>query len=423
MIPTIVYQLATQHPPFRSLVCTAISDNPEIRDRAIAIQSRNLFRKFSDAAPPKDPLLIVIDALDECNPGRNDEGIETLRILIDTIAPLSFFKILVTSRVDWNIVDMFASLSTNKLALHYDIEDHIVQNDIGVYLEHKFTDLAHARRLRLPFPSPEVLMELVKRAGTLFIYAATVVMYVSDPKDSPVRRLRQVIDQTASQVPFQYTMLDRIYAQIISEATITSGDPETHADTLHRILASVIMLQESVHLTTLAALVNVDVEETEVILHRLSSVLMFDDDKPVRLYHPSFPDFITDKKRCRDDIQRFAVVPNKANRFLAHRCLEIMNNYLRRDICGIKDASLLNSDIPDLDNRLDQVAPRQLRYACMFWAIHLYFSGELSDEMLDKLTQFTTKHLLHWVEILSLMDKLFVVRHDILPALRHLNVC
>jgi hypothetical protein len=155
---------------------------------------------------------------------------------------------------------------------------------------------------------------------------------------------------------------------------------------------------------------------------------MIENDRPVRLYHPSFPDFIKDKERCRHvehlEIERFLVVPSEVHIHLAHRCLRIMNDHLRKDICNIANPSLLNCDIPNLDTKVAQAAPRELRYACRFWPTHLRLGGgvRLLDEILSELTMFTKKHLLHWVEILSLINELYVVQHDIPPLLAYLNV-
>jgi hypothetical protein len=423
LLPTIVYQFAGRHTVFRSLSCTAIKSDTDVRDREIARQANILLGNFVNAtALPLQLLLIVIDALDECDPGKDDEGINALRILINTVASLSSFKIFVTSRVERNIVDMFAPLRVSKLALHCDIEDHIVQSDIRTYFQHEFTELAHSRQLDFPFPSPEALDELVNRAGTLFIYAATVFKYIADRQDSPVLRLYQVSEQTLTEVPYQYKALDMVYSRVISEAATTSGNPETHARNLRCIISALIGLQESLPILALAGLAGISSEVAEIILQRLSSILMVEKDAPIRLYHPSFVDFITDFERCPGENHRFVVIPSEVHTYLAHQCLKIMNGHLRRDICDIKDPSLLNCEVLDLENRLALAAPCQLRYACRFWLAHLHLCGKPSEGVLVQLAFFTKKNILHWVELLSLMGELFVVQRSTLPLIAYLRV-
>jgi hypothetical protein len=422
VIPTIAYQLATRHLVFRPLICTALISDPDVRDRAIAKQVQILLSNLAGSTAPTRPLLVIIDALDECNPGDREEDMEVLHHLIDTVVSLPFLKLLVTSRVERNIKDMFASLHTTKLALHYDIEEHIVQSDIHTYFQRKFAELARTRHLQIPFPSREELSELVDRAGTLFIFAATVFKYIADRDDDPLLRLQRTLRQTPNEVPYQYKALDMMYSHIICEAATTTGDPERHAYDLHSVLATVIVSQESLPLSAIAGLADINEEETKVILQRLSSVFLVDNDSPVRLYHPSFPDFITDSKRCRDGVQRFLVVPTEVHMTLACRCLELINNELRKDMCDIKDPALLNREVSDLQHRLSQAAPHQLRYACKFWLVHLRLAGTPSADVMDRLVLFTQKHLLHWLEMLSLMDELSVVQCDVPPLLAHLNV-
>jgi hypothetical protein len=429
VIPTILYQLATHHPVFRTPICTAIKADPAVRDRGIATQIQRLLNNLHNADMIPRPLLIVIDALDECDPGDNDVGVFVIRSLIDTLARLPSFKLFVSSRVERNIKNMFTSdsLAARKLALHYDIEEHVVSSDISIYLERKFSEIAQNQHLELPFPSVENLIKLVERAGTLFIYAATVLKYVADPEESPLARMEDVVNQTPGEIPYQYGMLDGLYAQVIVKAAKTSGNPGTHEDALHMILSTVIMVQEPLPVSALADLADIRKEKTTVILQRLSSILLVENDAPVRLYHPSFPDFIQDKERCRhkeySSVERFLVVPSESHIRLALRCLQIMNGHLRQDICNIKDAWLMNREISDLDTKVAQAAPRQLRYACKFWIVHLRLGGQISDEICGELAVFTNTHLFHWVELLSLMSELDIVQREIPPLITYLNVC
>jgi hypothetical protein len=146
---------------------------------------------------------------------------------------------------------------------------------------------------------------------------------------------------------------------------------------------------------------------------------LVDEEAPVRLFHPSFPDFITNEERCRDD--RFLVTRPEGHLQLATRCLEIMNNGLRQDICDIQDPSLSNSEVADLEERLARAVPSELRYACQYWHIHLQYADVFSGSgLLAALATFCTRHLLHWVELLSLMNKLPNVQLELESLLTYL---
>jgi hypothetical protein len=412
IIPTLVYQLAQYQPSFRSHICSAIASDKDVRDRAVAAQSRSLLNDLSTLNVPNGPLLVVLDALDECHIENGCEGGNAIPLLLARLAPIPSIKVLITSRAENTIKHMFDRL-TNKLALH-DIEADVVQSDIMHYLEHSLAELARMRKLPVPFPKTDVLEELVRRSGALFIYAATVVKWVSEPRACPSLRLEQILEQDADELSFQYKMLDTMYAQILAQAAETSGNPRTHERALKNVLSAVLLLQEPMHIPALASLAGEE-KRAGTILPLLSAVLLANDKAPVRLFHPSFPDFIMDGDRCRD--RRFAVVPSEGHSRLALRCLDIMNESLRHDICDIKNHSLLNSEIGDLKQRLASAVPDELRYACKYWHVHLGLVSDTSSIVIASLEVFCTQHLLHWVELLSLMGELSVLTVGIPPLL------
>jgi hypothetical protein len=288
------------------------------------------------------------------------------------------------------------------LALH-NIEADIVQSDILHYLKQTLGEHARVRKLPLPFPTDDALHELVMRAGTLFIYAATVVKWVSDSKADPKLRLQQVLDQDVEETAFQHKLLDGMYLQIIAEAAQTSGNPLPHERALANVLSTVVLLQEPMHAPTLASLAG-EGQRAGAILPRLSAVLLVDETAPVRLFHPSFPDFITDKGRCSD--ARFLAKRAEGHLWLAIRCLEIMNAGLRENICDLEDPSLPNCEVVDLELRLEHATSPELRYACKYWHVHICLAAVTSPELVKCLEIFCASHLLHWVELLSLLDNI-----------------
>ena len=49
----------------------------------------------------------------------------------------------------------------------------------------------------------------------------------------------------------------------------------------------------------------------------------------------------------------------------------------------------------------------ELQYACLHWATHL-FNAEKDDNLSGQLEIFSSTHLLHWLEVLSLIGRLEV---------------
>jgi hypothetical protein len=397
ILPTIAYQLAHYQRPFRTAVCTAVGADEDVRDRGIATQADVLFSNLRDVTIPDTPLLIVLDALDECYLENRCEGGDAVPLLLAQFASVPSIKILITSRVEDTLKHVFGGVTN--LALH-NIEADIVQSDILHYLKHTLGEHARVRMMPLPFPADDGLRELVTRSGKLFIYAATVVKWVSDSKADPKLRLQQVLDQDVDEVAFQHKLLDGMYLQIITGAAQTSGNPLPHERALANILSTVVLLQEPMDAPTLARLAG-EAKRAGAILPLLSAVLLVDETAPVRLFHPSFPDFITDEGRCSD--KRFLVMRAEGHLRLAIRCLEIMNAGLRENICDLEDPSLPNCEVADLELRLEHAASPELRYACQYWHVHICLAAVTSPDLVKSLEVFCTSHLLHWIELLSLL--------------------
>ena len=86
-----------------------------------------------------------------------------------------------------------------------------------------------------------------------------------------------------------------------------------------------------------------------------------------------------------------------------------MEERLRRDICGL-DGSPLNK-VKDISDRRKEQIGDALEYAVQFWTKHLVkspSSGSNAEKAQKKIDKFFTKHLLHWIEVLIVMEKLGV---------------
>jgi hypothetical protein len=131
-------------------------------------------------------------------------------------------------------------------------------------------------------------------------------------------------------------------------------------------------------------------------------ILPENDTQTIRLLHPSFFDFITNPLRCQNP--KFVVDTKTQHTFLARSCLQAMTN-LRRDICGIKNPSVLNSEVDDLSARIETGILPHVQYACRHWASHLA-QAIFSDNVVNLMEEFCTKKLLNWLEVCSLLGEL-----------------
>ena len=118
---------------------------------------------------------------------------------------------------------------------------------------------------------------------------------------------------------------------------------------------------------------------------------------PVRPLHASFYDFLLDKERSGE----FYIAQDDVHHDLAVASLSVMQAGLQFNICGLETSYVANSEVADLDKRVEENIPSYLLYACQFWATHL--QGVAFDVELPGLVgQFVTgKYILFWLEALG----------------------
>jgi hypothetical protein len=87
---------------------------------------------------------------------------------------------------------------------------------------------------------------------------------------------------------------------------------------------------------------------------------------------------------------------------LAFRCLKLMSELsgLRQDMCSLVEPRVLRSEI-DEGTIASSLLPK-LQYACRYWVCYLKQS---QHNIMDGDTThiFLQKHLLHWLEFMSLV--------------------
>jgi hypothetical protein len=100
-----------------------------------------------------------------------------------------------------------------------------------------------------------------------------------------------------------------------------------------------------------------------------------------------------------------------------------MNEQLKMDICGLGDYTLLNSEVADLQDRITTCIPESLRYACRFFAQHIGDSLELDKMITEELGTFLTHHLLHWIEVMSLLGEIWRAEDSVAKLTEYEIVC
>jgi hypothetical protein len=420
VIATLAYQLA-RDARLRPHIVAAIDSDKDMATSSTAIQVKKLLLDGLRAPSflPEDRIIIVLDALDECQKDSNRiNGGDLIPTLLMGLKDMPFVKVLLTSRPESSIQRIFKRQdlqgATFTLALHRDIEKGMVRADIAHYLDHELSKLRFAIPNNPLFPTEEDMRVLVERADTLFIYARTVVEYVSDPDGRPDRRLAALIQAKPGQSGQKYGRLDELYSYIIKEASGKSAPSDLLDGNLRSVLVALVLAQQPLTADGLAVMAGVDQEICHECLRRISALLDYqhDSDEPVRLMHLSFSDFLSDPRRC-SALPGYVVGAASDHLHIMERYLELMSMSLRYDICRIGDPSLLNSEVTNIEGRLLEHVSESLRYACRFWMMHwlehIRIAGTQS-RIPTGLEVFCAQHLLHWIEVLSLTSNLYAVQ-------------
>jgi len=190
---------------------------------------------------------------------------------------------------------------------------------------------------------------------------------------------------------------------ILHEA-FSCDDPEDDPK-VRSVLGAVVLVANPLSPSAIATLLGVDTEDVLPILMAVHSILILQEeiDYPVRTFHKSFPDFITDPTRCTN--QRFHISPPDHHSQLLICCLNLMNQTLEKNICKLPSA-IANSDVSDLKERAEQYICPALQYACRSWHTHLIGMQTMAPHAVtitSILHQFLEKKFLFWLEVLSIL--------------------
>ena len=345
LFPTISYGLCLAIPEVGKIIDEVVTNDPSIPTKALEIQLQKLIleplQQVSEES--KEPIVIIIDGLDECE----DEEVQSnvLRLLGSVFHDPSVrgcdrICFIVTSRPEPWIHDEFTieplSSITRQLFLGQTPE---ANDDIRTFFRLGFTEIHDSPKHRLtmsnvakPWPSYIVIDDLVDKASGQFIYPATVLKFVGDPNYRPTDRLNIItslpVISHSVPAPKPLAALDQLYSQILS---MSSDKPRT-LDVLSALIAMQASTSElfvkwrTFHVVLLRIAEELlglqpgdgsqALRMTHSLVHIPGRSLMWEDDDvillfpeyfydhqyedEIRFYHKSFIDYLLDPSRSLD---------------------------------------------------------------------------------------------------------------------------
>ena len=406
IFPTLAVQLARRYPKFRSIFIPLVQSDPGIIHESLYNQmSKLVIEPLRESAVST---VIIIDALDEC---KDDEPASAiLSVLGGLVSEIPKVKFFLTGRPEPHIRDGFRlpllAGATNVFILH-NIDLSLVTNDIQLFFKQSFLELANRYGLD-GWPTGEQLDQLCERAGGLFVYAVATVKFIDYKNKNPREQLDRLLQSPESsayegKVKLKAgRTLDSLYMSILQEA-YGQGDPSDDPG-ICSVLGAVMLAANPLSPSTIGALLGIDPTGVFLQLSSVHSLLILQDvHYPVRPFHKSFPDFISNPTRCTN--QRFYVPSSDHHSELLIGCLQLMNQMLERNICKVPEA-VTNSEVDDLQEKIREHIDDALRYGCESWHKHLVGAHKVPShipKITSVLHQFLEERFLFWLEVLSVL--------------------
>ena len=413
ILPTLAFQLAHRYPSFRKELLPVLMASHDVGRESLCSQMEKLI--VHPFLAMQQTTLIIVDALDEC---RDEEPASAiLSVLSRYVNHIPGVKVFITGRPEPRIHSGFRLESlrpiTEVLKLH-EVDKCSVDGDIRLFLETRLAEIARARSdctFTQGWPKSSDIDVLCMKAAGFFIYASTVVKFVASKNRSPAKRLDLVVLSPQSTAD-EGKGIDPLYLQVLEQAIDDVDEDDMDKDAIHSnfktVVGAVLLVFNPLSVGALSDLLKLSTVPTT--LHSLHSLLLVPGpekiEDPIRTFHKSFPDFLTDPKRCKDI--RFFVDPPVHHAEISLSCLYLMEEKLKKNICGLDDYIAL-SEVTDLSTCQKIYIGDSLEYACCFWTKHLVetpHSSPCAEAIQKSINKFFTIHLLHWVEVLVLTRNL-----------------
>ena len=422
-VTTILFQLLQdskikQDSELCSRVLRTFAENPYKMDKNLEDQWHCFIRgPLHGHLHP--PILLIVDAVDE-----SADSTSTEDPIFDLLSNEKNFRglnirLFVTSRSRGDEQER----ALHEVFILHKVDRSIVKKDIERCLRHRFNTFKRKRKLDCSFPKEEHILEMAERASPLFIAAMTSFKFIILEEHDLEEQYRLLANQT--KVFEAEAALDMMYLLVIKQAVFKGEDTQQRLVNSNRIeyfqsiIGAIITMREPVGYNDLALLASQKQHVVRSFLRSLHAVVDTPEDNkgPVRTFHQSFPDFLKDQGRVKRACVREGLLHDgvwieeeriNSEMFLA--CVDIMSGKkksglaLKQDICNLVGPGERAIGIGQ--ETIERRIPTALRYACRYWIGHYITAGAVYKGLPARLWQFLSKHLLHWIEAMSCLDRL-----------------
>ncbi|KAL0946963.1 hypothetical protein HGRIS_013117 [Hohenbuehelia grisea] len=305
LFPTIAFHLAQGHPTLRLAIAEAVSADADITHRQPAVQFDALIRQtMSTLTGASRPMIFVFDALDEFEDGIGSFQ-DIMQLFIHRLAELSSnIRIFVTSRPEPYIGRLMRLRSSIGLKVHDLDVDPESQRDMWTYLRHELLLIPQRLGLEEDYDadwfSDVDLQELVRKSGTCFVYAATVLRFIGDPiACDPRQQLDLILRHQFMSDSHPYSNVDKLYLFVLQRA-YPEGTSEDKLDKLRSVFALTGIIKALYSTQMIAHFASCEKRDVNNAVHNLSALFSLSYGHCQLHHQDSMRDFLTSRIRCRD---------------------------------------------------------------------------------------------------------------------------
>jgi hypothetical protein len=333
-VPTVAYQLGQGHPRLKQWIGETVDNDHLIFRKSLKTQVdilivgpvERLQSQVDPATFSSLPYLITIDAPDECLAEKHQaekHQAELLSVIYTSLLCNNRmpFRIFLATRPELSVRTGLEG-PLKGIVYHLRLSDDFdATDDIRRTLRRRLREigarsgdpLAHPD----PWPTEDNIELLVEAASGQFVYSATVIRYIGERRDSPIKRLQTVLDRMNIGLPSTtapFTELDLLYASILSNAKeaweVANPDSPRHFVILLRIfetyrrsghpLSEFSVSRHYEDSNALSVLLGLNGTTLDTITLDLRSLVSVVKEGHLHLYHRSFSEFLTTETRSKD---------------------------------------------------------------------------------------------------------------------------
>lgn len=326
-----------------------------------------------------DPVILILDALDECE----YKARTMLTNFLGSLLQLNSrdngrVKVLISSRPLEEIKIAVKGIKSTIPRATIEVDNISLEAPITAFIEWNIDRLEESTEDKTLLPT--IRKGLRKRASNTFLWVSLVCQELNHYG-------LHMWEDILGEIP---DGLVELYDNLL--AKLEGSKYKRHVQTCKKTLTISILARRPLSLSELALLAEIEESMIRSIVHDCRSFLTIQGDT-VYLFHQSVQDYLQVNYN-RLQVQRREYI----HQSIFELSLKGMESQLERNMYKLPYAGSSFED-----NSLPAPDPlRAIRYSCRFWVHHLKH-GDSTYDASDMIYSFLRKHFLHWLEAMSLM--------------------